>query len=438
VSPHAPIPEMNVSLSMALAMPRIADASPEWLAQFGLNLETCRGRTLNLVTGPESNVQQLASLLETVQTGKQAQANLMLYSRSGEGSLFCVHAKPSCSAKNCELAMRRCDALSFDAAIQEDGSAKVLLEAKKPFKVHHASSVFEKAYGFEAMQLKHRTLSIVSGPLTDVQALSRMVHRALEGSTGTACLQTYLRNGSEIGDSMSHVQVTPVVQDADIKYLLVTMGPSPAKGASNGSEYESSAYAASSAPACTQISPPALTTSAHGAGTGCFDARRHAWRQSSNFHMPCTAHIRLPGKARNRQHLHKQARHADASGSLPQDPATGAFWDSDACPCCLEEECSVKGKAMVVALMVCGLLLSPRDGNYASLLILILSSLIFWCLFDMLAANDTRDTTRVQAKGVERRGQGARCKYARDWALLHAHDDGLEMPWASEDNYSPY
>ena len=93
---------------------------------------------------------------------------------------------------------------------------------------------------------------------------------------------------------------------------------------------------------------------------------------------------------------------------------------------------------MVVALMVCGLLLSPRDGNYASLLILILSSLIFWCLFDMLAANDTRDTTRVQAKGVERRGQGARCKYARDWALLHAHDDGLEMPWASEDNYSPY
>jgi hypothetical protein len=91
---------------------------------------------------------------------------------------------------------------------------------------------------------------------------------------------------------------------------------------------------------------------------------------------------------------------------------------------------------MVVALMVCGLLLSPRDGNYASLLILILSSLIFWCLFDMLAANDTMDTTRVQAKGVERRGQRARCKYVRDWALLHAH--GLEMPWDSEDNYSPY
>jgi hypothetical protein len=62
------------------------------------------------VTGPESNVQQLASLLETVQTGKEAQTNLMLYSRSGEGSLFCVHAKPSYSVKNCEVAMRRCDA----------------------------------------------------------------------------------------------------------------------------------------------------------------------------------------------------------------------------------------------------------------------------------------------------------------------------------------
>jgi hypothetical protein len=323
-------------------------------------------------------------------------------------------------------------ALSFDAAIQEDGSAKVLLEAKKPFKVHLASSVFEKAYGFEAMQLKHRTLSIVSGPLTDVPAVSRMLHHALEGSTGTACLQTYLRNGSEIGDGMSHVQVTPVVQDGDIKYLLVTMGPSPGKGVSNRSESESSTYAASSAPACTQISPPALTTSADGAGTGCFDARRHAWRQSSNFHiathMPC----------RNQQHRHKQQqqrlRHADASDSAPQEPAAGEFWDSDAYPCCLEEECLVKGKAMVMVLMVCGLLLSPRDSNFASLLILILDSLIFWCLFDMLAAYDTTHTTRVQVKGFERRGQGARCKYARDWALLHAHDDGLEMPWASEDN----
>ena len=49
------------------------------------------------------------------------------------------------------------------------------------------------------------------------------------------------------------------------------------------SESESS-DAASGAPACTQIAPPALTTSAHQADTGCFDARRHAWRQTSNFH----------------------------------------------------------------------------------------------------------------------------------------------------------
>ena len=60
---------MQVSLSLASAMPRIADASSEWLAEFGLDLETCRGRTLNLVTGPDSNVQQLTVLLETVQNG---------------------------------------------------------------------------------------------------------------------------------------------------------------------------------------------------------------------------------------------------------------------------------------------------------------------------------------------------------------------------------
>lgn len=173
------------------------------------------------------------------------------------------------------------------------------------------------------------------------------------------------------------------------------------------------------------------------------DVPSGAWRQqSSNFHKSSTmAHSRLPGKPRNRRHRHKQ-RHADASDSCPPEPATAAFWDNNAAyPCCFGKECLVKGKATVVPLMVCALVLSPRDGNYAahaSLVIIIQGSLICWCLFGMLAANDPARSTRVQAKGVERRSHRARRQYARDWALLHAHDDGLEMPWASEDNYSPY
>jgi hypothetical protein len=49
-------------------------------------------------------------------------------------------------------------------------------------------------------------------------------------------------------------------------------------------ESESSADAASGAPACTLISPPVLARSAHQTDTGCFDDQRHAWRQTSNFH----------------------------------------------------------------------------------------------------------------------------------------------------------
>ena len=50
------------------------------------------------------------------------------------------------------------------------------------------------------------------------------------------------------------------------------------------SESESSADAASGAPACTLISPPVLARSAHQTDTGCFNDQRHAWRQTSNFH----------------------------------------------------------------------------------------------------------------------------------------------------------
>ena len=212
-----------LSLSSA-SPPRIEDASSSWCDHFGFELATCRGRTLSLVCGPESNPKTISNLIETALNGQQTQARLVLYTSSGVGALFNVHAQPSSCFQRCELALTRCDALSFEEAAHEDGTVKVLLHARKPFKVAHVSAAFASAYGFAPEVLVNRTLGLIQGPGTDANAWNATLVRALEGHKKKARLQTYTCNGAEIGRDMTKVSVTPIMQGGDVGYLLVAMG----------------------------------------------------------------------------------------------------------------------------------------------------------------------------------------------------------------------
>ena len=381
---------MQLSMSLASAMPRIEGASSEWLAEFGLDPAACKGRTINIVTGPESNVKQLASLFETVQHGKQAQATTILYDRAGTGALFRVHAQPSCSAETCEVAMRRCDTVSYDAAVKEDGTAKVLLEARKPFRVHRASSAFETAYGFEAARLANRTLSIITGPNTDAKALQQMLDGALEGSTRKACLQTYTRCGAELGKGMSCAQATPVVQGGEIKYLLVTIGPSATSCSSaRGSDVEF--------PTAEDFNePPSLLSSAPMAA------------------LPCPGPVKETTTRRRRHRVApREQKHADA-------PLCSHGREPTASQC----------RLLVSVFVLCSLVVLPWDRNCVALL---LCCFMLWCALDVLAAHSARQT-RMRARGAAKKGRHAvSSQYARDWALLHDH----VSLWGEAD-FSPY
>ncbi len=310
----------------------------------------------------------------------------MLYDRAGTGALFRVHAQPSCSAETCEVAMRRCDNESYDSAVKEDGRAKVLLEARKPFKVHRASNAFETAYGFEAGCLANRTLSIITGPNTDAMALQRMLDAALEGSTQKACLRTYTRCGAEMGKRMSCAKATPVVQDGEIKYLLVTMGPSATSSSSaRGSDLEITF------PKAEEFDEkPAMPCSAPMAA------------------LPCPGPVRETTACRRLQRVTSQTNAPMCSHG--PEPAT-------------------QGRLLVMVFVLCSLFVLPWDWNCAYLL---LCCFMLWCALDVLAAHSPRQT-RMRARRAAKKGRREGSQYVRDWALLHAQCS----PWG-EDGFSPY
>jgi len=218
---------MSVTLSLGSARPKIEKASCEWIAMFGMDAQACYGRTLAIVQGPETDQRELNRILQAAQHGKAAQTRLVLYSGAGSGALFSVSARPSCSFEHCEMTMSRVDALTHEAAVAEDGAAKVLVASQKPFKVSHVSRAFSKAYGIKQEHLLNRTLAMIQGPNTHGRALAELFDAALQGLTQAAHIQTYTRNGTEVGRDLTYVRVVPVMSAGDMSHLLVVMGAAP-------------------------------------------------------------------------------------------------------------------------------------------------------------------------------------------------------------------
>ena len=220
---------MQVTLDLTSAIPKIENASPAWQREFGIDIAACRGRSLALILGPDSNTEALTSLLQTVQNGKHANSHLVFYTSTGTGALYRLYALPCYSYDRCEVKMSRCDTISFEAAVSQDDSVKVLLEGKRPYRIAHVSNAFNIAYGTTSEILMSRTLSMIHGPKTDALTLSGMLDGALKGSRLSTRIQTYRYDGSEIEDKLSHLSATPVMRGGIISHVLVEIGHTCAK-----------------------------------------------------------------------------------------------------------------------------------------------------------------------------------------------------------------
>ena len=208
---------------------KIQDVSADLLDLFQLSAAQCIGRTMGVLSGPQTNTQAFAELMQLVATGKRARAVLMLYSCSGAGERFCVSAQPWFSAcgelTSALLELEPCKTLTLKTAALDDGRAKAIVEASQPFRAIFCSPEFEALYGLAEPMVLGRTLNLIHGPTTDQGEWRRMLAAAVDGTQGSARLVTSTSDCREIEVI---VEVQPIVSAAGfITHLLIAFRQPP-------------------------------------------------------------------------------------------------------------------------------------------------------------------------------------------------------------------
>ena len=204
------------------ARPRIVLASAEWLAMFGLQAHACTGRTLGVVSGPETESRKLEKLVDTVRLGKRASTATVLYTPLGDSALFAVHAMPGDGPAGqpvCELHVRKGDGVSLEAAMSEDGKCKLVVAACAPFRVLGMTTEFEHVFGFPRELALNRTPGFIQGPETDLVGWLALFDSALAGVAAQQTVNAYTCDGTLIS---RHMHVCAVLEArGGVRYLLM-------------------------------------------------------------------------------------------------------------------------------------------------------------------------------------------------------------------------
>ena len=196
---------------------RVQAASHAFLEYMQLPGAMMIGRPLCVLQGPETNSMLLQSVFETVCFGKEASANLMLYTSSGVGQYFQVSAKPWGPAE-CHLRLEPLQVTRLKAAMLPDGCAKAIISSDFAHATY-VSAEFERLYGYSLSEIKGRTLSCIHGPSTDTLQWRKLLDGARNGYLQSALVVTSTRNCREM---LTSVLVEPVVDCGALAALAIT------------------------------------------------------------------------------------------------------------------------------------------------------------------------------------------------------------------------
>jgi len=204
--------EINVVIALDRSC-KILQASPEWLAEFDFSSDEALGRTLQLIQGPMTDSSSLASLFENARWGKAAENAVTFYSRNGQGTLYnvrarCVAVPTSREPSALTMSFIKSEAVSWKKATEEDGLAKVLVEAAAPCRTVHVSSELADLYDMLPQELLGRTLNIIQGPSTDRSKWASLLHAGQRGISSRAVISTSTRHCRKL---WTEIAVYPVI-----------------------------------------------------------------------------------------------------------------------------------------------------------------------------------------------------------------------------------
>mmetsp|Transcript_63213 Transcript_63213/g.131509 ORF Transcript_63213/g.131509 Transcript_63213/m.131509 type:complete len:507 (+) Transcript_63213:74-1594(+) len=251
---------------------RFHEISQEWLDLFQFSREEVAGRTLRMVCGPDSNINDIAVVIQTAKDGKSKECPVWLYSSSGRGKLVIVKGLPmNLEDAACTLEMHNSEAITMkealcvtDTQVAGDESCRVLVSSR--LTIENVNSKFLSLFGYAYEHVKNRSLRFLNGPATDISSLSNMFNSARSGFSQSGTVIVYSKNCQKI---TCRVTVSPVVESNCISSFMLTLTSTPCSdGFANSMECEQVPAITSDVPV-TRSDIPVISCDGKDVGSSC-------------------------------------------------------------------------------------------------------------------------------------------------------------------------
>lgn len=99
---------------------------------------------------------------------------------------------------------------TLDAALQPSDDARVITSATRPFVIEHVNGAWTKLCGYDPDECLGKTLAILQGPDTNMDAVHHVNADAAQGHATSALLTNYSKDGHKF---QNYVRVFPLVDD---------------------------------------------------------------------------------------------------------------------------------------------------------------------------------------------------------------------------------
>ncbi len=207
--------EELLAVSLNGASCRIRAAGARWAEVLGFAPSELVGRSLGLVTGPETDMTATMEMLRVARPHEGTKQSVTLHRKCGDGVQVYVAAT---SVSEGEVLVRLAGTGSHDDGAMETRDATFLSDA--PYRVCSASAALREMYQFSDCTLQNEGIACLFGWRTDGKRWKNMVQRGLGGATTSASLFTYQACGNEMQTILT---VSPVPEHAEKLRLMVEL-----------------------------------------------------------------------------------------------------------------------------------------------------------------------------------------------------------------------
>jgi len=266
---------------------RIAQVSNDLLDQFQLCAAQIIGRTMGVLSGPDTATETLMGLVKAAKAGKDSCEVLMLYSTTSGGDMFCVACMPYYSKQGevegalLELTPYQ-SALSLKSALQDAGEEVDIVKAEAhsselqalygmtesmvlnssciskeserklselpdqygllrmvvgieaPYRIKQVSNDLLDLFQLHAGQVIGRTMGVLTGPCTASETLMGLVKAAKASKEARAVLMLYSTSGA--GDMFCVACMPFYSKNGEVQGALLELTPCQAPSLKNAAQ----------------------------------------------------------------------------------------------------------------------------------------------------------------------------------------------------------